>query len=172
MLRAKPFLVPAALLVALLGACGPDQGPPYGGANALQGVSAPLPTPKTVSCGTVVSDMNCSVKFNADILPVLKTNCADVCHGAKNAPPPVLGDPLTAYANMDAQRLKNNTQDDKARRYINPCSKDSSASYMLCNLEKDGPDATCGSHMPVGSTLPAETLAKVKTWLDCGAPNN
>ncbi len=163
-----------ALCALLLGlgvatACGPDQGPPYGGANALQGVSTPILAAKAGSCGTEVSDNNCSVKFANDIMPILKQNGCVSCHQSTSLPR-LTEEAAATYESMLAWTLNASSTDPAAPRYLNPCSKDAKASFFLCNLQKDGATAKCGIHMPTGGQISDDALAKVKTWVECGAP--
>ena len=80
-------------------------------------------------------------------------------------------DPHTTFTNFLGHRLGGDTKNPDAKRYINQCSTDATASYIVCNMQANG-DKNCGLHMPTGGQISADALAKFKTWVECGAPEN
>lgn len=167
----RPPLLGMLMSAALLVACGPDQGPPYAGANALQGKTAPVPAGGKLAseCTTPTSPTApCSVSYKDKVYPTLNTNGS--CSGC--------------HASTPATKLPTNAEDfykDVTKRtvqvnkepllYVNACSKDPAASSLWCHIQSPGTGGDCGDKMPSGG-LAAADQAIVKTWLECGAPNN
>lgn len=161
--------------------------PNFGDPNALVGKRPPGPTsdnttvdggigtasPDSPLClksgGALVDAGPCSISFKADILGDFRAaTCQTVgsCHGGVSPTYPPRVDPDDGpkmWETFAAFKLTN------GQPYINPCSTNPTDSAMLCNLNSK---ASCGEVMPLGNTYPAESLAKIETWLKCGAPNN
>jgi hypothetical protein len=116
-----------------------------------------------------VGDMNCSVKWSTDIWPLVSATgawrcAAGDCHGGVQIPPRIEGEPDKAFADMMKHSIN-------GKPYLNPCSKDLTASTFFCNMAGNSP--ACGKlPMPVGITPVAADIAKLKTWIECGAPKN
>ncbi len=174
----RPFAVVAFVVAAACAsivACGPDQGPPYGGANALQGVSPPVVAPPPSACdGGPPVNPSCGVSFAAQIMPILSTKgsggcSATSCHGT-GLPPVITSDPKATWKNLTEQRITTAAKTELA--YVNLCSLSAEASGISCNIQPTASPNGCGSHMPQQRDMPAADLAVIKTWLECGSPNN
>ena len=200
-LRFAPLaLASLALGLAATNCSAPDI-PRYGSPNSLGGKSPPTPPvaddPKdsngtAVPCGgkdyaskRPLADGGpataCPVSYKNDIFPFMKSNgkwrCAETasCHGG-TIPPKITDDPaesyklLTKYPGTGAKV----TADGQPGTYFNPCSRDIANSAFSQNL-----GGTAGSQMPKPLGNPstttqasAEESARVKTWVECGAPDN
>ena len=164
--------------------------PPFGGPNALAGQRPPGATidvtneggagtsgsvgskPKCVAAGGALADAGtCAVSFSKDILGAFGlANCATAnCHGGavpRNEPRIEPSDGPGMWQEFQAFTIST------GKPYINPCSIDDTKSALGCNLLADPAACGGGVHMPSGAQLPADAVAKVNTWLKCGAPNN
>jgi len=167
--------------------------PAYGAPNSLENLRPPGPTsdnvnsttsgarpgsptssskPKCVaSGGTLAATGSCTVSFANDILTAFdKSGCASQsCHGGTtplNEPRIEPRDSDATWQEFQAFAISNGTA------YINPCSTNPKDSALACNLYATGAPGACGKHMPVGSQLAADVIAKVEQWLACGAPKN
>lgn len=187
-MRTRSILVwgGALLILGVGAACTTDyqQGkddPSYGGPNALAGQRPPGPTldqsdagptgstPNCVSSGgTVVDAGTCDVSFSKDVLGAFKTaNCATTsCHGGTTPPKIDTADGPGTWQVFQAFNIS------VGKAYINPCSKDTSASAIGCNLLAEGQAGACGVHMPIGAQIPQAALDKINAWSKCGSPNN
>lgn len=167
--------------------------PSYGGPNALAGQRPPGTTadnadgggassgglvpgakPKCVAAGGALADAGtCAVSFAKDVLGAYAlASCATAsCHGGATP----LNQPRIATAASDAPAMWQEFQAftiSTGQPYINPCSTDDTKSAMGCNLLADPAACKGGVHMPSGAQMPADAVAKINTWLKCGAPNN
>jgi hypothetical protein len=195
-MRVRPSLIAAFCLsggVLAVAACTTDYqlgkgDPNYGGPNALAGQRPPGATvdvqaeggtdpasvgskPKCVASGGALADAGtCTVSFAKEVLAIYGTaGCGDVnCHGGatpRNLPRIDPGEPTAMWQEFQAFTLSN------GKPYINPCSIDPAQSTISCNLAA-GPPTLCGTHMPQGGQIQPTDIAKIETWLKCGAPNN
>jgi hypothetical protein len=194
--RVGPRLLVTALgLTAALAACTTDyqkglEDPRFGAPNALANQKQPGPssdtaigaggapaggaTPECVRAGgtLVPAGAACAVSFKTDVLGAFSAGgCALVgCHGGAtpaNQPRIDAADGPGTWNEFGAFKLSN------GKLYINPCSTDPNQSSIAANSNKDAPAADRGTLMPPGVVgLPADVLAKIKTWQECGAPNN
>jgi hypothetical protein len=195
-MRLRPSMIASGCLACGLfvaAACTTDyqQGkgdPSFGGPNALAGQRPPGPTSDnvtdggaTTSSGAVGSTAKCvtaggkladggacAVKFSTDVLGAFgNAGCSSTnCHGGatpRNEPRIEPSDAPAMWQEFQAFTIST------GKPYINPCSTDDTTSTMGCNLLATG---SCGVHMPSGSQMPADALAKIVTWLKCGSPNN
>jgi len=166
--------------------------PAYGAPNALEGQRPPRPTlenageggtgssgggatPSCVTAGGTLVDAGgvpCPVSFANDVLKIFGTAYApslacgvNDCHGGLvPAAQPAIdpGKAADTYAALQKFSVA-------GKPYINPCSTETAASSMACNLQA----VSCGSHMPKGGgQIGAAELAKIEEWLKCGSPNN
>lgn len=141
-----------------------------GGGTSVDG-GAPIPEDQPVCVtrgGTVLDNGPCAVSFAKDVLDAFgQANCGDnACHGGlRPVNPPRIdpGDPAAMYVVFTTYKMQNSAP------YVNPCSTDVTASGMYCNLD---PAQPCGTRMPQGGTFADPLLAKIETWVKCGAPNN
>lgn len=148
-------------------------GPPGSSAGATGSGGA---TPACVTAGGTLATPTdpCTVSFKNDILKDFQAaNCQTTgsCHGGAtppNEPKVDPADPTGTYASMAAFKLST------GKLYINPCSLDETTATIATNVEGTAAAADRGQLMPQGSTtgLPADQVAKIKTWLKCGSPNN
>lgn len=168
------LLLPALAVGALVAACDLSEGTKYGNTPPS---SANLPVPPDqqpladggpVKCDGGLPDAGpCSVSFATTLWPNMaatgKWLCASTnCHGGVTQP--VFQDPAGAYTAL-SNRLT------AGKPYINPCSTDPAASSFYCNMGGGG--TPCGNPMPLNA--PAATmmeLDQIRTWVQCGAPNN
>lgn len=151
-----------------------DQGA-VGSSSGNDGTSvdggAPIPEDQPVCVtrgGKVLDNGPCAVSFAKDVLDAFgQANCGDnACHGGlRPVNPPRIdpGDPAAMYVVFTTYKMQNSSP------YVNPCSTDVTASGMYCNLD---PAQPCGTRMPQGGTFADALLAKIETWVKCGAPNN
>ncbi len=198
-MRFRPSMIAPACLaggILVVGACTTDyqQGkgdPGFGGPNALAGQRPPGATadvtddggtgassgavgskPKCVAAGGTLADAGtCAVSFSKDILGSFGlANCATAnCHGGavpRNEPRIEPSDGPGMWQEFQAFTIST------GKPYINPCSTDDTTSALGCNLLADPTPCGGGVHMPSGAQMPADAVAKVATWLKCGAPNN
>jgi hypothetical protein len=169
-----------AVIVGLVGfvACAPPEDPQVSGKVENQktpdpsfdaGGAAPA---QPVACSAANyaqgDDAACTVTWAADIYPLIKGawNCANGagCHGTGGVAPVIdTTDAKTAFA-----ALAMYTSAKVTRPYINPCSKVEAESAFTASLTAGGNGA--GTKMPIGTPATAADIAKVKTWLECGAP--
>jgi hypothetical protein len=118
-----------------------------------------------------VGDANCAVKWSTDIFPKVKAggtwNCAAAgCHqpnAAQAYSEPLIG----ATADQAFEDLRKYKSARMPNLYINPCSKDLGASSIHANIAH-----TLNPAMPPGVKGTDADLAKLKTWVECGAPKN
>lgn len=175
----------------VVGACTTDYqagkgDPAFGGPNALAGKRPPGATidneadggstavpgskPKCVTAGQTLADGGtCAVSFAKDILGAFGTaDCSNPnCHGGavpRNEPRIEPSDGPAMWQEFQAFTIST------GKPYINPCSTDDTASAMHCNVL--AAPGTCGVHMPSTGQLPDDAVAKILTWVKCGAPNN
>lgn len=156
-------------------ACVPDQGPPYAGANALQGVAPPLPPTAPSNCdGGAAPNASCSVSFRTKLMPMFAATgpgrCGSgSCHGS-DIPPVMSNDAAKTYAELAAKTVRIGTANVP---YVDVCSNKAESSAILCNLAPASAAGACGYHMPTSAPdLAASDLEAIKTWIECGAPNN
>ena len=187
------YRLPACLLVLFVvtASCTTDyqlgkEDPNFGLPNALAGQKQPGPSsaaddksgttgqPECVKAGgTLVNNANCAVSFKTDVLGAFKASACDRagCHTPPTPPSePMIdpADPQKTWAAFAAFKLSN------GKLYVDPCSTDAAKSTIGANVNAAAPVADRGALMPLGSTtgLPADVIAKIDTWLKCGAPNN
>jgi hypothetical protein len=136
--------------------------------------TAPTSTPEGGTGEGGVNPASCTVKFSTDIYPSMQQGgtwkCASTngCHGGAGAPSVTI-DPnnaATAYTTLSKYTATG------GKPYFNANSTDPNASAVTCNLA-----GQCGGQMPppgnaAGGAADPATEAKLKTWLQCGAPNN
>jgi hypothetical protein len=167
------LLVIAIAACGLFAACDLSEGTKYGSTppSSANLPRAPDDSPLdggVLACEGGVPDAGaCSVSFANDIWPNIlsatgRGACAQAaCHG--NTYPPVFQDAPSAYASLSAEVTA-------GRPYITRCSTDVDASAIYCNLLRG--EASCGNVMPLGAPLAPADLELIRTWVQCGAPNN
>jgi hypothetical protein len=163
----------------------PDSGP----ADAGTGEAAPIDEAGITEAGATeggagsdsgTSDAGsggptCAVSWKSQIFKQMTAagqwQCASAsCHGGGGVAGPMLSDVATvSYDALVNYRTKLTTT---PLPYILPCATDPAKSAFYCNVM----GSSCGPQMPLmtnGASLltPAE-VAMVKTWVECGAPNN
>jgi hypothetical protein len=182
---------PLLLLVGSFGpfvffACSAVEQPNIGSFGGLK--STPVPTVVNPNAVCVASNYiakagdTCAVSFKTDIFPRLvatgswgcgKSGCHEYLAGQEAPYGFGLGankpTPESAYGAMAAGSSL-------PKAVINPCTKDINSSYLYCNIGGTGV-AQCGTPMPLGArpdatSAPPEGADKLKTWLECGSPNN
>jgi hypothetical protein len=106
------------------------------------------------------------VSFSKDIVPVLRNQCA-VCHLTGTEPGNMSLVPKAAYTTLVGAP----STESKLQR-VKPGS--AQESYLMHKL--DGTQISVGgqgARMPFdGPPLDAETLDKIRRWIEAGAPNN
>jgi hypothetical protein len=152
------------------GALDPDRPDNF---NALKGKQAPTvavatpPASTDAGCANVGSDGGaCPVSFKTDLMPIFKANSCTLtsCHNGTYGPKMTDGQPEETWANLAAK--VNSTLN---KPYIKPCVTDPAASYIVDNLKRT-PQG--GQAMPQSTNMSDPDIAKVETWVKCGAPNN
>ena len=199
LMRLRPSMIASGCLIgglAVVAACTTDyqQGkgdPNYGGPNALAGQRPPGATsdnveggaasssgvipgekPKCVAAGAAIVDGGtCAVSFAKDVLGAFGlANCSTAnCHGGttpRNLPRIEPSEGPGMWQEFQAFTMTT------GKAYINPCSTNTATMGMGCNLIAEGQPGACGVHMPQGTQMPPDAVAKINTWLKCGAPNN
>jgi len=177
---------------ALIGGCLPEQErTPYGPPSVLGNYDLPAPAGGSLGAqeGGAPVDPNalcngagpifksgdtCAIKWSTDLFPQMKNDgplkCSNpTCHGLPSTQAPTISDTDPSVAWGQLTKFTNANLSNKV--YIDPCVKDENASAFTCNL------GGCGTQMPypgVAATIPApdDFKTKLKTWLQCGAPNN
>jgi hypothetical protein len=182
-------VLPAAAFGALVViACAPPEDPAIGAPNGIlgrqppsavgDGGAAPPSGNQGVACTEADwakdDDAACAVKWSTDIFPKVTGawNCtlAGACHqpGAPGGSPaalPLIDKDNAATAFKQLAEFKN---DSLGRVYINPCSKVLGESAFHGNIS-----GTVGKVMPPGSGVSVQAdKDQLKTWIECGAPNN
>jgi hypothetical protein len=163
------FVIPAG--VALY-ACGSLDSDPNYGYNALNGKSAPVVVPPAGSSSACkpIDAGTCPVKY-AEITEIFKAgasvqkNCFN-CH-TRDSPPKMIEDDASATW----ESLRNQIGSSRKVPYINPCSQDPDASYILDNVSGSSTERG-GQGMPKGTQLAPDEVDKIRTWVQCGAPLN
>jgi hypothetical protein len=131
------------------------------------------PTTKSSSSGSSGSSgvaAPASAKFNADVIPILATNCAlAACHSSKEADGGI-------YMTYDKEQLYSVFQKTSAAwkiKYVVPGKPEES----LLMAKMDGTQAklcksSCGNQMPQEELLPEEEREIVRVWIKNGAKND
>jgi hypothetical protein len=167
-------------------ACSAVEQPTIGNFNGVKVPSAPKPRVGGANACAPESYVfkatdTCAVSWKTDIYPKMlatgEWSCAkSSCHESTNGAlePYFFGlgvapTPAGAYSLIAASSAY-------PKRTINPCSKVANDSYLYCNIGGAGSEQ-CGKPMPLiqrnNPTDPPPVGAdKLKTWLECGAPNN
>jgi hypothetical protein len=106
------------------------------------------------------------VSFSAEIVPLLRTQCA-TCHLTGKEAGSIALHPRAAYANLVGVP----SVESKLLR-VKPGAPDES--YLMRKLDGTHLDAGgSGARMPFGAApLDAATLAKIRAWIAIGAPEN
>lgn len=100
---------------------------------------------------------------------ILAPSCAsEVCHGASGA---VLSGNLDLSSADTAFAALVNTSSDLSGCGTRVVPGNPTSSLLLTKLEGTQP-VTCGDPMPIGTMLPADQIAAVRTWITNGAPND
>ena len=168
---ARGFALVPFIGLAVLGACGEADAPQYNGPNSLYNIPSPSKPSGDGACTQakwLAVDPACTVKWRTDIHPKMKSggawNCGGTgCHVA-GANDPTIDD------DADATYLRLTKKTTSSKPYLNPCSKDPSASSFACNTHATG---TCASAMPPAAGLQNDADKKlVNDWVACGAPKN
>lgn len=117
---------------------------------------------------------DCSVSFAESIYPIISTgpsSCgAPGCHAtaSDNVPNPLADpDPKVVWRLLVDYKFQDRAGGPLP--YVNICSNDPEQSAITCNLDFDAP---CGVAMPENVPLASAEMAAIRTWLECGAPNN
>ena len=175
--RACAFAVVAFAIV--LGAYGcSDDGPHYGPPDGLTGKQIPQPTfadasARPTDAGPIIDAGPCAVSWSTDIFPNMMSTgawrCAQSsCHGGFQAPK-MSDDPAVTYAALTGYTM---VPPAPSIPYVLPGNTDPTASGIECNLS----GSTCGQQMPLtqngASHLTSDEIAKLDTWVKCGAPEN
>jgi hypothetical protein len=169
------LLVPALAAAGLVAACDLSEGTKYGNTPPSSANLPKAPDDQPVEGGVSGCDGGtpdagpCTVSFANVIWPNLlsatgKGACASQsCHGGTTAP--MFQDAPSAYTALQSEITA-------GKPYINKCSTDTAASGIYCNLGGGG--MTCGTAMPLppGQQFSTTDLDQIKTWVQCGAPNN
>ncbi|MFO0736993.1 MAG: hypothetical protein U0270_13990 [Labilithrix sp.] len=152
-----------------------DQQPPggsteqtAGGGGGTSGATA-TDTPACVTKGgTVIPPEQCAVTFASILAGFQAASCTSAsCHGNGNPAPLISADKNATYTALT--KFVGTT----AKPYVNPCSKDLTASSIAQNIDPAAPTGERGTLMPPSvGVKDATLLANVKTWVACGAPNN
>jgi hypothetical protein len=169
----------AACRSLTLFACGAPEQPKYGIPNEILGREPPPAEAETAGdAGTVTvaecveanfktdQSATCAVKWSVDLFPKMQTApwaCSTAgCHGGDTTPPKFTTD--TAKGTWDALRK---WKGGAGKNYINPCSKDPAASFIVGNFK-----GLEGKQQMPTSGASAEDIAKLETWVKCGSPLN
>lgn len=181
------FLLQVGALAGLLGAavaagaCGAVDEPLYGPPGGIDGRKPPPPAGFGDTAGTTgattggttgaaacvqanfVSDPNCAVKWSTDIYP--KVKAAWACTGCHGTQAPIIdgADATKAWDQLRATAAPISG----GKPYVNPCSKDPTASSFVGNVKHE-----VGKGMPTTAPLGAADVDQLTTWVACGAPNN
>jgi hypothetical protein len=152
-------------LAALMLACSSLDKDPSLDYNGLRN-RQPIKIPQAVDGCEPIDAGACSVSFRDQIMPLFdKGACWNGCHFDLYDPRMKKDDPLFTW-----DSLRKHVNSTLKKQYINPCSKDPSASYIVDNLK-----GTAGELMPRGSSDTKYSDAEVATfseWVSCGAPYN
>ncbi len=124
-----------------------------------------LALPLTLAMGAAAQAEE-PISFSKDIVPLLKTRCV-ACHLSGQEPGNMKLTPKAAYATLVGVP----SAETKLKR-VEPGKPDES--YLLRKLEGTHVAAGgTGERMPMGAEpLPPEQIAKVRGWIEQGAPDN
>lgn len=133
------------------------------------GYPAPPPDAGPERTCSTPPDAQCAVTWTKDVYPsIVSPSCGrDGCHAPGNYSPIVSSDVRAtrlAFTNFVLLADRDKTP---PRYYVEPCSRDPTASRITCNLAATN---ACEPHMPVGEQLDDAKLKTIATWLACGAP--
>ncbi|HFE46339.1 MAG TPA: hypothetical protein ENJ18_12730 [Nannocystis exedens] len=118
----------------------------------------------TGSTGSTGSTSGGPVDYVADIQPIWDSRCVDGCHTPGGSQPGIPLDPDVSYGTLVGKP----SVQLPSMNIVEPGDPDTS--YLWHKLNNTQVDAGgSGGSMPLGSMLPADELAKVKTWISGGA---
>jgi len=184
---AAGLAIGSAMLVAAVSGCMQDLTTNYGSPTGLKGRDVPdasqpgtalVPDAGTVNTTTICGGLGpinpdgggCTVSWSKDIVPKMASGqslaCSDGnCHGQGSATlPSIPSDPTAAW-----NSLANYTDPGSPKVYVDICSKNADDSAFKCNLS----GACLASKMPLApGAATDDDVAKINSWLACGAPNN
>jgi hypothetical protein len=159
----------AILLLGMLGsatyACGTLDREPNDDYNGLRNQRAISVSSSDAGACEAIDAGACSVSFSNVIMPLFEaTGCWTGCH-FDTYDPRMKKDDLFTW-----NSLRKHVHPTLKKPYINACSTDLNASYIVANLKGE---MGAGERMPRGP-LPytPEQIQKVEDWVRCGAPFN
>jgi len=180
MLNFPKIALAALAALSLAAGCATEEIPPYGEPARVVAGAGPS---GAGSGGACTPDLDCAVKFESQIMPILdgvaKCSATGPCHGGTEEVIKFMaGD--TAGTLKTLRELEVKDENLNSVPYIAPC--DPASSRMLCNLQlASGPSmyGKCGSLMPkvdddgiMDMALSDAEFELIEEWIKCGAPGN
>jgi hypothetical protein len=156
------FIFPAAAAAYACSSLDREPNSEYRGLKGIEPIN--VVEPSDAGLCTPVDAGACSVSYKADIEPMfVESNCASpLCHLDTYQPRMNNADSMGTWEN-----LRRHSSGSLKKSYINPCSTDPDASYIVDNLK-----GNAGQQMPPGLPRTPQTIDKVAQWAACGAPFN
>jgi hypothetical protein len=158
------LILPAA---AAAYACGSLDKEPNDDYNGLRNQS-PISVLESTDSGVCapIDAGKCLVSFKDDIAPLFDEGAcwSSSCHGEKYLPKMKKDDLQATW-----ESLRRHINPTFKKPYINACTIDPDASYIVDNLNGA---QTGGLQMPQGLTFVPQKVEKFSQWVACGAPFN